>query len=1137
MDGKVRSLLEKATVEGSSSFMRSQGDQSSVPKFGSFRPKASQAVPQEPPRERRRDNTKDDLAGFYKSKKKTATEEKRREDGREHKAHRRRDGRGDTALQTATTPEPTPVAKTWDEEALLYTIDRKGDPQNAIYGKPNQYQVPAYRLKGAIDELGNRRNRKIDHRGNEGPELVARTSSQKKQTNLLSSNFPVEESGRERFVSATQQNEDLDYAADFISFRSSKKRKHGSLSAGSEVGSESRLDWKTTDDMSDLPHVSTWSDVKSLSSDSDQESPREFDAQESSVQVENSRLARLVKTEPNNVSAWIQLINHQDQINGHAYDYHSSKSSAKRALADIKLSIYKDALKSIGKHTSGREDLLIKFIEEGTQIWDSKTTASKWQNILRENPNSLSLRLRYLSFCQSEMSKFRYDDCRNAMLDVLTTFKSMENPNLDLPDANLTETQIYLFLRLTRLMHECGYQEQALALWQGTMEYYLFRPDLSKTTKQSKISQPDLLKYFEEFWDEEVPRFGEANANGWRNFYECGGAPPSPKVNHVDYSINRRSWFEDFVEAEKLLTKSNQEPGRTTDETRSNDTYHMVLSSDLIPILSVLPYSVAPQLLIDALTCFCRMAPVPDLDRPVSQQKWWSDPFLYDGTFQSTAKSPFGTASTEPLSSKPSPFFGQTTPIILFSSLGTPKSSAVSNDWMRHCLKSFTDALPQSDGLEEYRLAFEYHHDATIAKRTAKALLKKRSNSLRLWNAYALGEYRAGHAEAADNAFSAALQMSQTLSKETQADEVFLRLTGIWDALHRSRFDLALSRAIITNQNSSQNAASTVQAMEEDTSLEDLINTQRSLQSEQLKSLSARQYQRFAAVTECLAFVSYLPKVCLEDALLIYQSTLDLVAFWKLGLTPVAECIHLARASLIIFHISSGRKSIHSSIYGLPIASAHPRAWAYKTDVIRKTLRESLSQFPNNTFVLDAHALNELRFPVIERETSLSDFHNHSESSLLLKQEEVPRFSNVLHGKHDILDLKEPSVIRFCHAVATFMERLHSDSDQRPAMIYKLRSIFQRAVASPRARHNARLWKSYLGFEIDIAGINGDLGKAREVFFQGLRLIPWYKAFAMMGFAPRGMLSNEELKGLWETMVEREFRIYVDVEPPTENAH
>jgi hypothetical protein len=62
-------------------------------------------------------------------------------------------------------------------------------------------------------------------------------------------------------------------------------------------------------------------------------------------------------------------------------------------------------------------------------------------------------------------------------------------------------------------------------------------------------------------------------------------------------------------------------------------------------------------------------------------------------------------------------------------------------------------------------------------------LLKERPSSLRLYNAYALIEWRSGNNEMAETVFSTALSMSGSLSEVDQQDSFLLWKSWAWETI------------------------------------------------------------------------------------------------------------------------------------------------------------------------------------------------------------------------------------------------------------------------------------------------------------------------------------------------------------------
>ncbi|KIH65339.1 hypothetical protein ANCDUO_04340 [Ancylostoma duodenale] len=69
---------------------------------------------------------------------------------------------------------------------------------------------------------------------------------------------------------------------------------------------------------------------------------------------------------------------------------------------------------------------------------------------------------------------------------------------------------------------ESGYTNRAIASVQATIEYNFLVPDsLSGSSEQKKEEQERRKKdAFEKFWNSGVPRFGDEEAKGWREFHK-----------------------------------------------------------------------------------------------------------------------------------------------------------------------------------------------------------------------------------------------------------------------------------------------------------------------------------------------------------------------------------------------------------------------------------------------------------------------------------------------------------------------------------------------------------------------------------------------------------------------------------------
>ena len=59
----------------------------------------------------------------------------------------------------------------------------------------------------------------------------------------------------------------------------------------------------------------------------------------------------------------------------------------------------------------------------------------------------------------------------------------------------------------------------------------------------------------------------------------------------------------------------------------------------------------------------------------------------------------------------------------------------------------------------------------------------------------------------------------------------------------------------------------------------------------------------------------------------------------------------------------------------------------------------------------------------------------------------------------------------------------------------------------------------------------GEFDKAKGVFYRAIQACPWVKGLYMLAFEQLGdAIGAEELRGVYETMVEKELRVHVSLE-------
>lgn len=93
--------------------------------------------------------------------------------------------------------------------------------------------------------------------------------------------------------------------------------------------------------------------------------------------------------------------------------------------------------------------------------------------------------------------------------------------------------------------------------------------------------------------------------------------------------------------------------------------------------------------------------------------------------------------------------------------------------------------------------------------------------------------------------------------------------------------------------------------------------------------------------------------------------------------------------------------------------------------------------------------------------------------------------------------------------------------------VHAIRGTFERAMASRTGKSSAGLWKQYVIWEHG----REELKRAKGVFWRAVRACPWAKEIYLLAFSHlRGAMSDEELRGVYELMGERELRVHVSLD-------
>lgn len=1014
---------------------------SNIPKFASFRPKPK-ATP-EPPIEPRNSNK-----GRESSKETKITTQKRSPSPRE------------------------PVGERNETFNKTYYSDRRGDAEVLRYGVLNHYDIPAYRRFGHGYILGLSSDQKIDREHSTDQNLYLTPVFRRRQDRLLIDQR-LNKSTHRALRLIKKSNNGGDIGEDFVAISTTAQRDR--------------------DDSEDEDTINREMDYRNIEGKPKSTEPLDADTQyefdtdvgiDTEVIRKNSRFARRTKEHPEDVDGWLALVEHQEAMLKLERPFAELSPSDKAHLAEVRISTYEEALKKIGQVQHSQFRLYKGLLTEAGVAWDEVKLATKWKEVLTRYADSVDLWVMYLDFLQSSFTTFKHEQCRASFLACINALTKGST-------IISAETTLHILIRLTSMVCASGYQELAIAIWQAIFEYHFLRPAVVGDAEYAA---------FEEFWESEVPRIGDPGSRGWK--YHSPSSPLPPESSPLRESDPSLAVFEDFRRRETYAMTKLRYPGRTTDDVAEDDAFHTVFFSDIEVYMKLVPVGTSTPLILEAFLCFCGLPPLP---RPAAHQRtWWTDPFIR-----------CRPDIVVPGGDNPNPFLQKfekfsSCPIqdstmdsdLLFKHSFNLDSARLSPDFVRRLLKLLSNEALSDDIIGEYLLAFELKHFPSEAFETARQLIKTRSSSLRLYNAYGLVESQRGNSQKADQVFSMALSLQKEDFVLYTAKSVQLFHNWVWEALRRDEHEQALWRLV----SPIGKVPTTIsQHVLPDLATVELAHAMFSQATERF--LLNPEYESAVTSTSLLALLAYLSNG--REASHALNAHRNLSAWFtshKLLDSAFAELHAQSVTRFLVYHVT------HAPVV--------------KPALIRTTLEPFIEHFPNNTILLSLYAANEARFSINDRVRGIMQ-HNALHSSSITS---VAGWAFAIH-----------------------YETLRGEIAGSTA--HSIRALYKRATASDATgSHCPALWISYIEFEIsqlrhEAARSNGKsrgkdikkgkwaerLGEAeirvKETFYTGLKKLPWCKDFVMLAFTVADdVFGDEEKWRLYGLLQEKELRVYTELE-------
>ena len=1058
-----------------------------VPKFSSFR--AKKPAPQEQPSlphstSLKRRLTPERENGPVKSHRSTRPEHSSRRH-RSSSEHRlkisdslRRD-RGQPHHETETTTQVR-----HDETSHLFVVDRNGDQQNAAYERLHKYSIPSYHRVGYGNILGLNSRFKIDRAEStfDKLDITDKTAILKQVPQRL---LLKRQRNQELSDLHVRDQDELDLAEDFVVFPPS----------ATDHDQQQHMD----DSYDSFKYLNPSTDFVPHNSQQ-REAPNVAPTAEQQIRQYNVQLVRATKSDPSDLQAWINLANHQEQLVSPGADAQSLTNTERQNLADMRIAVYEKALKHFPtSEASKRERLVSELLDEASLAWDLQKYTQKLQEVVQQYPENFSVWNRYLNACQANPIDFRFEDVKAFFVRSLRTLGSKTQSGHEPETRNLL---LYIILRYTVFLLDTGYDELSISTWQALGEYHLFRPAHLTTREDSQI-----LADFEQFWENEAPRFGEDGAQGWRDTSEddtlASGLPESLPTDELDSKLPFRS----FSVLEMTTSKLLRFPGRTMNDTGADDPFHVVFFSDIRDVLEATAAGLDHLDLLDAILCYLGL---PSVTLTMStgrdtrpQPKWRSDILLQRGLLQ------LGSSASEDGGQRIDNY--QTSTDLLFSRVFQHISVPVSQEsahnqqptqeillFSRRVLSSMVKYFPSNDDLAEYYLAFELSCFPKEALKVAKGILKQRPSSPRLYNACATIAAKLGMVDRAAQIWAGAINMKDSFPHAAQEELVLLWRGWTWCNLEIDQPHKALSHLASFGSNMTLDVSESVPM-----SSATILRVRNAFKDGFEHALSQSQLKLAALNAEMLALVAYTTEPdALQASVQSVHEQCDAAQQRFSDGHALIEMLHQVKAGVISYHISKRRP--------------------YRPAFVRFELETSIARFPDNTIFLEMYRDNEVRFRLDDRVRSIL--------------------------KTQVLTHSQSPLVTWSFSINQELVRFKSQSSGSTAE--SVRSTFNRAlmtVGSP-VRYSHMIWVMWFQFEKllaqkeatsrSVAGKRSvaerkPFQKLKHVFLSGLHHLPWSKNWVLMGLETfdrddEFCWSTQDLKRLYSVLTERELRIRVD---------
>ncbi|KAG0356101.1 hypothetical protein BGZ54_000844 [Gamsiella multidivaricata] len=378
---------------------------------------------------------------------------------------------------------------------------------------------------------------------------------------------------------------------------------------------------------------------KSVHKDEDEDllqttSDQEEEGAESALDVLRRRRMMLdgeLRKNPKQPEKWLEFIAVEDEINlvssRRSVGNHAAHSAGH---AGVKLSIFERALQS----NPTNEHLLLEYMTTCRHSWEPAKVLSKWDELLQSQKIQTAwpgLWIKYLDFRQRHFLSFSVKNFARVLEDALDRLGQLarstwlalqradEKTELQAQLVKVESVMVHVIARTWTFLKQAGYIERAQGIIQGQVEF-IFNMPPSLTTESWEIQIGSL----EEYWDSELPRFGEKDAKGWTHYVSEEDEVTMenqldqttlPKQDDLDEELLKafadndvdRYQYSRWATLEKDLNRLCWFPIRTTEDLPAqleNDPYGIIIFDDIRPFIVSLYTAEARLQFVDCMFNF-----------------------------------------------------------------------------------------------------------------------------------------------------------------------------------------------------------------------------------------------------------------------------------------------------------------------------------------------------------------------------------------------------------------------------------------------------------------------------------------------------------------------------------------------------